>query len=98
MDLGTQFNKIYDHVSDSIASGDFQEMVFENIDTVLAIIWNQDDSTSGLYNSLESEINKKNFLKDFQSSAEWLMGWNRDDLSDEDLGDLAKVVLQERTS
>lgn len=98
MDFDTQFNKIYDHVSDSIASGDCQEIVFENIDTVLAIIWNQEDSTSGLYNSLESEIDKKNFLKDFQSSAEWLMGWNRDDLSDEDLGDLAKVVLQERTS
>jgi hypothetical protein len=98
VDFDTQFNKIYDHVSDSIASGDCQEIVFENIDTVLAIIWNQEDSTSGLYNSLESEIDKKNFLKDFQSSAEWLMGWNRDDLSDEDLGDLAKVVLQERTS
>lgn len=98
MDFDTQFNKIYDHVSDSIASGDCQEIVFENIDTVLAIIWNQEDSTSGLYNSLESDIDKKNFLKDFQSSAEWLMGWNRDDLSDEDLDDLAKVVLQERTS
>jgi len=41
VDFDIQFNKIYDHVSDSIASGDCQEMVFENIDTVLAIIWNQ---------------------------------------------------------
>ena len=62
----------------------------------LAIIWNQEGSTSGIYDSLESDKDKKNFLKDFQSSAEWLMGWNRDDLSDEDLHSLAKVILQER--
>lgn len=96
MDFDTQFNKIYDHVSDSIAFGSCQEIVFEDIDAVLAIIWNQEGSTSGIYDSLESDTDKKNFLKDFQSSAEWLMGWNRDDLSDEDLHSLAKVILQER--
>lgn len=96
MDFDAQFNKIYDHVSDSIAFGNCQEMVFEDIDTALAIIWDQENSTSGIYDSLETDEEKVNFLKDFKSAAEWLMGWNRGNLSDKELHDLAKDILLER--
>lgn len=90
-----QFNKIYDHVSDAIAMDACNEIVFEDIDSVLSIIWNHEGSTAAIYDSLQSETDKLAFIRHFQSAYEWLSGWNRDDLSPDELNDLATTIKAE---
>ena len=95
MGLDDKFEKIYVHVSDVIAMDACHEIIFEDIDSVLSIIWNHDGSTAAIFDSLDSEDEKKEFIKHFQSASEWLIGWNRDDLSTEDLMDLAETIKAE---
>ena len=97
MDYDQEFKRLYDYISETINMGHCNEIVFEDIDRVLGIIWESEDSTSGLFESLESESDRKDFLLDFRSATEWLMGWNRDDLTDEDLSSLAKDIITERS-
>lgn len=97
MNHDQEFNKLYDHISDSINEGHCNEIVFEDIDRVLGIIWESEDSTGSIYECLESDSEKKDFLLDFRSAIEWLMGWNRDDLTDDDLSSLAKDIIRERS-
>ena len=93
--LDDEFDKIYDRVSDVIAMGACHEIVFEDIDSVLSIIWSHDGSTAAIFDSLDTEDKKKEFIKHFQSASEWLIGWNRDDLSHDDLMDLAETIKAE---
>ena len=96
MDFDAEFNEIYEHISHSISFGKCNEMVIENIDDVLSMIWDQEGSTGGIYESLTSDKDKETFLKDFRSAAQWLMGWNRCDLDDADLKMLAEDIVLER--
>ena len=95
--LDNEFQRIYDVVSNAIADGDIHEIVFEDIDKVLMIIWKSEDSTGALYESLRTDSDKENFIVDFRSAAEWLMGWNKDDLTEEQISNLAHDILSERS-
>jgi len=97
INLDNEFQRIYDLVSDAVADGDIHEIVFEDIDRVLMIIWNSEDSTGALYESLKTDGDKENFIVDFRSAAEWLMGWNKDDLTEDQISNLAHDILSERS-
>jgi hypothetical protein len=95
MDIDEQFQEIYDKVSNVINAGACHEIVFEDIDRVISIIWNREGSTGAIFDSLTSKEDKKVFIKNFQSASDWLMGWNRDDLTEDDLQNLAKTIKME---
>ena len=65
---------------------------------MFSIIWNNEGSVAANYASLQREEDKSIFVKDFQSAADWLISWNKDDLTEDDLRSLAAEVISERES
>jgi hypothetical protein len=96
VDSDKNFQRIYDRISDLIADSVIHEQVFEDIDLVLSVIWGTEGTVSATYSTLFTEGDKEMFIKDFQSAVDWLISWNRDDLSEAELASLAAMIVSER--
>ena len=85
------FDKLYKHYDDLVASGDFSGDDFDRVDTVLKEIYKIEDQSSGIYDSLSTDKERNTFLEDYYNVAEYLK--DNPNYTDEEI---AKFTIKDR--
>lgn len=88
-DLNKKFEDLYDYYEQAISNGDISGDDFDRLDSILSIVWKLDEpaSISGIFEYLETNEDKSQFIEDFKSAVDLV----NDMETDEDLAE--KIVL-----
>jgi hypothetical protein len=91
MDYEKAFQDLYDYYERAISNGDINGDDFDRVESILSIVWQleEPDTISGIFDGLDNDTNKAQFLDDFKSAVEVVNG--ESETPDEELAD--KVIL-----
>jgi hypothetical protein len=96
MNLNEKFDVVYQHYQDLINSGKFHGDMYDKIDGIMQILWESEDSAGAIFDHLDTDDERKQYIQDFRNACEWLISWGGEFL-DDDYQKVADDVLRERS-
>jgi hypothetical protein len=79
MDYEKAFQDLYDHYELAISNGEIHGDDFDRVDSILSVVWQleEPDTISGIFEGLDSDFDKAQFLEDFKNAVQEANGTSR---------------------
>ena len=89
------FEQTYDRYQQMISDGHFHGDTYDQVDTIMDIIWNMEAGGAGAgYDLMETDAEKKQYIEDYKNACDWLFHSQGQEI---DADEVARSVIAERT-